>query len=206
MINQPMVPSAYADPISAYNVEHEMLNAGQDSLEAEEVALVTYRAALQRMDDYEPTTDRDFVRKFVATWKDDASPSFERTQAMLDTATRLLEPTPQTAWSTMMGSYLAVKARDDAFMDEHYMPHFNQRQADKSHVIPDDIEQAAEALGDHKSDLQDALMAMPAPDAAALMWKLDIAFRVDQDGSLEPLSGWYISQTISDYHQMLRAK
>jgi hypothetical protein len=196
MNNQPILAATPADPISAYIVEYDAFNAGLTKESA-------YMEALKRLDDYEPKTERGFVRKFIAMWQGGGNPNREQTKAMLASAARLMGDASQTAWSTMMGSYLAVKARDDAFMAEHYMPHFHQRQADKGHVIPDDIEQAAESLGDHKGDLQDALMGMPAPDAAALMWKLDIAFRVDQDGSMEPLSGWYISQTIADYRRLL---
>ena len=108
----------------------------------------------------------------------------------------------QSAWSTMMGRYLAVKAREDAFDAEHWRPHYDQTQTDSSHKIPDDVDQAIEALVDHRDDLCSALMAMPAPNGPALLWKLERVIQPDSED--KPCwSDWYISQTVADYRRLL---
>lgn len=108
---------------------------------------------------------------------------------------------PQSAWNATMDSYLTIKTRKDAFMAEHYMPHFNQFQAGGGYTIPIDVDLAADALRDHSGDLQDALMAIPAPDGAALQWKLDKVMASYSEGSI--WSDWYVSQTIADYRRLL---
>lgn len=66
-----------ADPISAYNAAFTAFNDGDPTSED------AYIDALQRMDDYTPTTDRDFVRKFIAMWKDGGYPNQDRIDDML---------------------------------------------------------------------------------------------------------------------------
>ena len=69
----------------------------------------------------------------------------------------------------------------------------------------DQAEEEWDALGSRVSDAEDALLALPAPDAAALRWKLD-RLTVDvreHAGSLPAWSSEYLSQTLADIARLL---
>ena len=65
----------------------------------------------------------------------------------------------------------------------------------------DVADQRWEALGERVNDAEAALMDLPAPDLAALRWKLDQALRIDGD-STPCWSAEYVRQTIADYRRL----
>lgn len=70
------------DPVDEYWAAFHAHNA--DRLDEE-----GYMAALDRMDEWEPRTHRDFVRKFLATFEDGGMPTQERMDSMIASAKRL---------------------------------------------------------------------------------------------------------------------
>lgn len=59
-----------------------------------------------------------------------------------------------------------------------------------------------ERHGDAVSDALTALMDTPAPDLAALRWKLD-QFRDEKDGSLQPYTASFTDQTYADMARLM---
>lgn len=47
------------------------------------------------------------------------------------------------------------------------------------------------------------MMQIPAPDHAALLWKLEKLLEVDPDRSTPPWAGFYVTQTIADMRRIL---
>lgn len=70
---------AQPDPITAYNVAFDAYGAAQIDDGA-------YLDAFNRMNDYQPTTERDFIRKFLAMWKEGGFPSDDRIKEMISCA------------------------------------------------------------------------------------------------------------------------
>lgn len=65
----------------------------------------------------------------------------------------------------------------------------------------DDMDDQSEALTDRYVDARDVLMDMPAPDLAALRWKLEQL--TDPDGSLAGWSAEFVRQTFADVASLL---
>ena len=65
----------------------------------------------------------------------------------------------------------------------------------------DKADQRWEELGERVSDAEAALMNLPAPDLAALRWKLDQALRIDGD-STPCWSAEYVRQTVADFRRL----
>lgn len=63
---------------------------------------------------------------------------------------------------------------------------------------PDDDD----SLIDEAGDLITKIMAMPAPDAAALQWKLDYLLN-DGGESTGSYIAEFVAQTVADYHRFL---
>lgn len=76
------VLAASGDPVDEYWSAFHAHNA--DRLDEE-----GYMAALDRLDEWEPRTHRDFVRKFLATFEDGGMPTQERMDSMIASAKRL---------------------------------------------------------------------------------------------------------------------
>lgn len=61
-----------------------------------------------------------------------------------------------------------------------------------------------EALCEAMCAAEDRLMMhIPAPDAAALLWKLEKLLQLDGDNSTSPWVGFYIEQTVADMRRLL---
>ncbi|MXO85238.1 hypothetical protein GRI38_04270 [Altererythrobacter aurantiacus] len=73
----------------------------------------------------------------------------------------------------------------------------------RSSFAMDEADDMAEELCDRVCATHSALMAMPAPDLAALHWKLD-QLR-DQDGDMESWAARYVAQTFADIARLLPA-
>lgn len=103
----------------------------------------------------------------------------------------------QTEWAAAMQAYRAARERHDAFVAKHHDPfvHAGAR-------IPADIGDRMDELGEEVSLAEDRLMAMPAPDRAALRWKLDLVF-ADCGGATGSWSMFYLQQTFADYRRLL---
>ena len=72
------------DPISDYETVFAAYNAGKGTERA-------YLKAFRRMNDYQPATPRDFIRKFLAMWKEGGFPQPDRVADMLAIAARLVD-------------------------------------------------------------------------------------------------------------------
>lgn len=59
-------------------------------------------------------------------------------------------------------------------------------------------------VGDHISDLDTRLLNAPAPDRAALLWKLEQLLEVDKpDGFTSGWSAKHVAQTVADARRIL---
>ena len=67
----------------------------------------------------------------------------------------------------------------------------------------DAAEERWEALGDRVADATWALMAIPAPDLAALRWKLDYLMQIDGSDSTSCWSAASVAQTRADIGRLL---
>lgn len=103
--------------------------------------------------------------------------------------------------------------REKAFEASHGLRHgepgyWERRKAliekHPGYLLPERIADEYERLVEVYTDAEDALMAMPAPDRAALRWKLDRIFEVS--GGSESVPSWtrrYLAPTIADYQRLL---
>lgn len=122
--------------------------------------------------------------------------TFEVTQArrevaMLDEGKMRLEPLPGLQEHYEIKRKL-VKA-DDARK--------TQIQAIRERYDMDALDDKAEILGDQLAEARDCLMQTPAPDLAALHWKL-LQLR-DQDGDMDAWAAKYVNQTYSDIARLM---
>lgn len=69
----------------------------------------------------------------------------------------------------------------------------------------DDMDDQSDRLGDRLARAEEALMDTPAPDLAALRFKLDHLLEPDSDGSTACWSRAYVAQTVADYQRLLGA-
>ena len=67
----------------------------------------------------------------------------------------------------------------------------------------DEAEDRWEALGERAYEAEWALMDMPAPDGAALLWKLEKLLDVERDGGTAGWSGEAVAQTMADARRLL---
>ncbi|MDP9412805.1 MAG: hypothetical protein M3Q08_01665 [Pseudomonadota bacterium] len=67
----------------------------------------------------------------------------------------------------------------------------------------DDAEEKWEALGQRAYEAEWALMEIPAPDAPALLFKLEKLLEVERDGSTAPWAERAVRQTIADARRLL---
>lgn len=74
-------------------------------------------------------------------------------------------------------------------------------QAIRDRFDMDAADEMAEALGNREYETQARLMKMPAPDLAALRWKLDLCR--EEDGEMAPWGADYIAQTFADIARLL---
>lgn len=108
-----------------------------------------------------------------------------------------------SAWDRATADYLAAKSQADAFTAAHYDPHYERWDADRNHAIPAHIDNEMQPHDDRVGDRETALMKMPAPNGAALRWKLDRALHVDFGEATSAWSEEYVRQTIADYRRLL---
>lgn len=103
----------------------------------------------------------------------------------------------RSEWGAAMQAYRAVRERHDVFAAKMHDPLVRAGQ-----TVPRDIGDQMDKLGDELGFAEDRLMQMPAPDRAALRWKLDLVF-ADCGGST---GGWdinYLAQMFADYRRLL---
>ena len=109
---------------------------------------------------------------------------------------------PRVAWDAAMARYIKARAISDAFNRDHYDVYIRRQNADHSYGIPDNISDRGEALIDEMVNAEGVLMDMPAPDRAALRWKLDIVLEPGEEFT-PSYSANYVAQTIADYRRLL---
>jgi hypothetical protein len=74
------------------------------------------------------------------------------------------------------------------------------------HGVTSEISDLQDELSERAADEQTALLNTPAPDLAALRWKLDHLFWLEPDEPDASTSSWrrkYIAQTVADYRRLL---
>lgn len=111
------------------------------------------------------------------------------------------------------GTYDPAQETEQAFEKAHgvvhELPNYFEKRRDlwathgTAHRVPDHVDERLDALCSHCSDLQDAVMQTPAPDLAALRWKLD---RLLVDDCTECTSAWsynYVAQALADMARLL---
>jgi hypothetical protein len=97
------------------------------------------------------------------------------------------------------------------FPDGSYTPNYHERRKalwdthGKAHCLPDDISDEQERLVEVMCDAEFAVMQTPAPDTAALRWKLDKLFDTgtDPDRGTSAWSADYVAQTMADIARLL---
>lgn len=83
----------------------------------------------------------------------------------------------------------------------------NAKRAAAARLNLDAIGEEMEARTDAYCDSRHALMEMPAPNLAALRWKLDYAFAECREGrSMDCWHADFMAQTIADYQRLLVGK
>lgn len=114
-------------------------------------------------------------------------------------------------------AYAAEVAFEEARGVVHQLPdgswtrdYFDRRRALRaelgtSHVVPDHMHERIEALSDRMNDAERAALDTPAPDLAALRWKLDrLTVEANEpDGDLPPWSHEYVRQTLADIARLM---
>ena len=116
-------------------------------------------------------------------------------------ATALAMPSA-AQWDATMRRYLDAKAATDRYLEQVWRPAYNRR-SPGTHSLADRIENEAERLSDAEHAAHDMLIGMPAPNRAAVRWKLDYLLGTDHDGYNSAWSESYIRQTIADYRRLL---
>ncbi|MBT2133968.1 hypothetical protein KK137_06440 [Croceibacterium sp. LX-88] len=128
-------------------------------------------------------------------------------------------PLNKDDWGGLMASYLAAKKAEDGYDVEVWTPAYerekkfvkvwggDRRQLFEEHpeeFVPSEVDDEMERLQDVRCDLEDALVAMPAPDGEALLWKLDhlLADR-NGDGCVSAWSLEFVAQTVADCRRIL---
>lgn len=128
-------------------------------------------------------------------------------------------------WYGLRADYEEAKRREDAFAETYWNPlyeeerrrfpgsdhHNSARRAARMKWGEESGYEAAtqfiEALQEHRCQLRDRLMTMPAPDKAALLWKLEHVFTPDDgegpDASLPCWTLRYVQPTIDDFRRFL---
>ena len=130
-------------------------------------------------------------------------------------------PATREEWDAAFAAYLKIDAEADAALAawNAARDRYIELTGRDTHIEPFDKE-AAEASGftalneniddegERVSEAIDALIQLPAPDAAALLWKLNyiIASEIDDEGeggSTPCWSGAFVAQTIADMRRIL---
>ncbi len=73
----------------------------------------------------------------------------------------------------------------------------------RAHFGMDEAEEKWEALGQRAYEAEWALMNTPAPDALALLWKLEKLLAADPNGSTDSWAEHAVKQTMSDARRLL---
>jgi len=151
---------------------------------------------------------RAAVRELILTGQGPAQ-GLEAEDAVHPQVGAILDPwergqlTTSEAWDAAMTRYIAADAEYHAFKRDHYQVHLDRWKADHSYVTPEHLNDALETLGNAAGETEKTLMDMPAPDRAALRWKLDKVLEVEPGSFTEGWAEHCVSQTIADYRRLL---
>jgi hypothetical protein len=113
---------------------------------------------------------------------------------MLDTGKMHLDPLPglREHYEIKRDLVKAADERDAAI------------QAIRDRYSMDELDERSEAYGNAIAEAQSALMGMPAPDLAALRWKL-MQLRDGDDGPTACYEAGYVAQTFADIDRLMPA-
>ncbi|GGE74988.1 hypothetical protein [Sphingomonas prati] len=95
---------------------------------------------------------------------------FERAYAPLQ-----VSDNEQGAWPAVLASFVAAKTAERIYDETTYLPAFARYAANEAD-IPGDIEERSDALMNARFAAEEALMSVPAPDAAAFAFKYLVAY------------------------------
>ena len=105
---------------------------------------------------------------------------------------------PSVAWDKAMKYHLAAARACEA-----YGRAFDRENTKAGYKVPDHISDEYERLAVLAWESRNALMEIPAPHHAALLWKLDIILGVEPGESFEAWNEEYLRQTVADYRRLL---
>lgn len=98
-------------------------------------------------------------------------------------------------WDRALSAYRTAKVDFDAFAQIH-----DRRYA--ADTLSWHIGRRMDDLGDRLTEAEGILMALPAPDAAALRWKMEYVFEADEE-AMPAWSMGQLRQTIADFRRLL---
>lgn len=141
------------------------------------------------------------INPITSTSRRGALGAFAALSAVAATPALASVTTPRTAWEAALAKLEHAEATYQAFSENIWRPACRSNDADPSRDISA-VHEECDRLLTAYCDARSAVMAEPAPDLAALRWKLDEAVQVEED----ELISWdlkYVSQTIADFKRLL---
>lgn len=156
------------------------------------MAAVTLRADSVRINPITTTSRRGALGAFAALSAVAAAPA-------------IAQASPRAAWDAAMARMTKAKAANDQFNADIWYPAYHREKVDPAYTIPESVDELSDRLLDAFINAKAELMEMPAPDLAALRWKLDIALEIEENGELAPWKAHYVAQTLVDYRRLLPA-
>jgi len=135
-------------------------------------------------------------------------------------------PAPVDGWSAALARWEAATAAEQAYFAETYQPLWVQDEERRMAVETNHTAEGAEAhkawsetsgwnavndrieeLQGEVDDARKALLQQPAPNGAALLWKLDRLFEKDEgEGDTASMAAWhlgFVEQTMADFRRIL---
>jgi hypothetical protein len=105
-------------------------------------------------------------------------------------------------WNAAMARFQAAEAAEDRFYQQFYA------KADDAWIrrdvkIPAEVTDEMDRLTNEADDLRWAVMKVPAPDRAALRWKLEHILRDDGSGGITAYAHSHLDQTLADIGRLL---
>lgn len=105
-------------------------------------------------------------------------------------------------WNAAMARFQAAEAAENRFYQQVYA------KADDAWIrrdvkIPAAVTDEMDRLTEEADDLRWAVMKVPAPDRAALRWKLEHVLRDDGSGGITAYARSHLDQTLADIGHLL---
>lgn len=193
-----LLPAAAVSPASAAAVDRSAWAAAMDrydaAVAADEAFTADYWRIHARWEAGRPSLE-------AIHWREFAFEDRDRVARLLDLDQRWAEYLAGEGRTWSSADPDATKARYRAALDSvRTWRDANERHDRESGMVA--AEDRWEALGDEVDEARTALMALPAPDLAALQWKLAHLLSTE-NGSVAPWSDEYVAMTKTDMVRLL---